>query len=386
VWACDVVEAFSVRISKARVGTIFEIYPGFTREALTFLPNPKRNNRPHMDFQLYCFETGETPVNRCRFWTRFIAPATFVLVLSAPCNAQTDLCRDHIAVVSVAQIRLNHSPVPITNLSAEDFRVSARGKPLVRTAKFHAQPAKVVLLVDVGENPKADWKSQLVIAGELVAALSPDVELDLITFSNQVGQKFSFQKDRQSFLAALSQLAHPGNRSSEKGLLAAVNEGFAALNPPHAGDAEIFLSAAPLAGDREKHERQRLEQLLSPSGVRLFGVAFAEPNFTFNGQRGFGVPVQPSHVDEHSEFYSSSELLAYDTGGMVFPFLGTSSKPPIKRPEAEFLASVISTFYLLDLDVSQPTQKTEQLQIELKNKKLAEPGLLWHSTHLFPCP
>jgi hypothetical protein len=279
--------------------------------------------------------------------------------------------------------------VPITNLSAEDFRVSARGKPQVRTAKFHAQPAKVVLLVDVGENPKADWKSQLVIAGDLAAALSPDVELDLITFSNQVEQKFSFQKDRQSFLAALSQLAHAGNRSSEKGLLAAVNEGFAALNPPHAGDAEIFLSAAPLTGDREKHERQRLEQLLSPSGVRLFGVAFAEQNFTFNGQRAFGVPIRPSLVDEHSEFYSSSEVLAYDTGGMVFPFLGTgltSSKPLTRRPEAEFLASVISTFYLLDLEVSQPTQKTEQLQIELKNKKLAGPGLLWHPTHLFPCP
>jgi hypothetical protein len=313
-----------------------------------------------------------------------------LLVLAVPCIAQTDLCRDHIAVVSVSQRGL--TPAAITNLTAQDFRVGAPGKPLVRTAEFHAQPAKVVLLLDVGENPKADWKSQLLIASDLAASLSPDVELDLITFSNQVEQKFSFQKDRQSLLVALSQLVQAGNPSSEKGLLAAVDEGFAALKPPHPGDAEIFLSAAPLIGDREKRERRKLEQLLSPSGVRLFGVPFTGPNITINGQKVFGVPIQPAQVDEHSETLTSSEVLAYDTGGMLFPFLGpflgtklTSGKPLTRRPEAEFLASVISSFYLLDLDVSRPAKQPEQLQIELKNKKLSGASLLWHPTHLFPC-
>jgi len=311
-----------------------------------------------------------------------------LLLLSPNSIAQTGTCPAHIAVASVFHRGLHQDPAPIANLTAEDFRASARSKPVVRTAEYHAQPATAVLLLDVGHNPKTDWKSALAVATDLIMALSPTIELDLITFSDRVEQKFLFQRDRQSFLSTLSQLTPVGHRSSQNGLLAAVSEGFAALNPPHPGDVEIFISAAPATESKEKHEQQRLEQLLSSSGVRLFGVGLTEQVLLLNGRPTSGIPLKPSEVDEHSEFVSSSELLAYDTGGMFLPFMVTpkSSKPPARRLEAEFMVFAISNFYVLDLDISQSIRQNEQLRIELRNGQLAGATLLWHPARLYPCP
>lgn len=329
-------------------------------------------------------------MNCRRLGARLIAPATLLFVFSGVCISQTDSCRDRAVVVSVRQTGWYKEAVPTTDLTAENFRVSAPAHPVVRTAEFHAQPGKVVLLLDVGQNPKADWKLQLMIAGDLGASLSPDIELDLITFSDRVEQKFSFQKERQSFRAALSQLARAVNRSSESGLLAAVSEGLAAPNPPHSGDVEIFLSAALVTGDKEKYERRKLEELLSLAGVRLFGVAFGRHNLNLilNGKpvSGLAAPIQ---LDEQSgTFASSSEILAYYTGGVAFRFseTPTSSRRLDERPEAKALASVISDFYVLDFGISDPGSQSGQLEIKLKDKKLPGTIHLWHPIHLFLCP
>lgn len=335
-------------------------------------------------------------MNCRRPWGRFVAPATLLLIFAAPCISQTDPCRDRVVVVSVRQNvpGSQTGPVknmdPITDLTAENFRVSAPGHPVVRTAEFHAQPGNVVLLLDVGQNPKEDWKSLLTVAGDLAASLSPDIELDLITFSDRVEQKSSFHKDRQSFLAALSQLVPAGNRSSEDGLLAAVREGLAILNPPQPGDVEFFLSAALVTGDKKKHERRKLEELLTLSGVRLFGVAFGEQNLNLilNGKPVSGIAAA-NQVDEHSgTFTSSSEILAYYTGGVAFRVFGTptSRKLLIERPEAKALAGSISNFYVLDLGISEPNSQTGKLEIKLQNNKHPGTFRLWHTIHLFPCP
>lgn len=248
------------------------------------------------------------------------------------------------------------------------------------------------MLLDVGPRTRAEFDSEITTAAAIAQELPSNTELDLVTFTNKVEQKFAFQTDRQKFLAVLKSLTAIEHTSTEHGLLEAISDGASFLVPyHHPGGVEIFLSSATAGHHKDKDEQQRLAHLLSNSAIRLFGVSLGQtlPVPIIVDERALSPTLwvrAPSNVQEHSEMFSSSEVLSYESGGVVLSAGGEkASAPPAKDPAAAALADRVSHYYLLRLGITDSADKTENLKIELKDKKLRNGIGLWHPTRLYPC-
>lgn len=318
-----------------------------------------------------------------------------VAVFTGQCFSQTGSCADHIVVVGVTHRHAQPWSVSageLAELFANDFRVNG-SKVIVRGAEYHGEVSRVVILLDVGPKTGTEFDSEVTTAAALAQELPSNTELDLVTFTNKVEQKFAFQTDRGKFLAVLKSLTAIEHTSTEHGLLGAISDGAGFLVPyHHPGDAEIFLSSAPTAGHhKDKDEQQRLAQLLSNSAIRLFGVSLGQTlpvPIIIGGKPHESVPLWsrvPSNVQGDPGLFSSSEILSYESGGLVLSASGEKlSVPPAKDPAAESLANLVSHFYLLGLGIAD-SDKTENLKIELKDKQVRNAIRLWYPTRLYPC-
>lgn len=317
-----------------------------------------------------------------------------VAVFTWQCFSQTGSCADHTVAVGVTPRLTQPGPAPapeLAELFANDFRVNG-GKLIVGRAEYHGEVSRVVILLDVGPKTRTEFDSEVTTAAALAQELPSNTELDLVTFTNKVEHKFAFQTDRGKFLAVLKSLTAIEPTSTEHGLLEAISDGAGFLVPyHHPGDAEIFLSSATGGHHKDKDEQQRLAQLLANSAIRLYGVSLGQKlsvPLLFEGKLYESVPLwarAPSSVQGDAGHFSSSEILSYGSGGLVLSASGEKpSAPPAKDPAAASLANLVSHFYLLGLGITD-SDKTENLKIELKDKKLRNAIRLWYPTRLYPC-
>lgn len=328
---------------------------------------------------------------------KLIQPAwllAMVAVFTGQGFSQTGSCADRIVVVGVTHGHAqpwSASAGELAELFANDFRVNG-GKVIVGSAEYHGEVSRVVVLLDVGPKTGTEFDSEVTTAAALAQELPSNTELDLVTFTNKVEQKFAFQTDRGKFLAVLKSLTAIEPTSTEHGLLEAISDGAGFLVPyHHPGGAEIFLSSATGGHHKDKDEQQRLAQLLSNSAIRLYGVSLGQKlsvPLLFEGKLYESVPLwarAPSSVQGDPGQFSSSEILSYESGGLVLSASGEKpSAPPAKDPAAASLANLVSHFYLLGLGITD-SDKTENLKIELKDKKLRNAIRLWYPTRLYPC-
>lgn len=176
-------------------------------------------------------------------------------------------------------------------LTKENFRVHMNGKPAtVVDAQYRAAPRRIVVLLDLSGSMLEDktthkWQIARAALEDFLAQTPAEAPIAMLTFSNQVQDRFGFSEGRAAVAKWLHDqpnqpplLKHPAKTA----LLDAIAESLRVLQPFKSGDA---IYAITDGGDNNSRTSasQLMSELLS-SGVRVFALVFAEPAVGLEGQ------------------------------------------------------------------------------------------------------
>jgi hypothetical protein len=194
----------------------------------------------------------------------------FLLSLSIPiANAQ--VCQQDYVNVNA----LDAHGVPITDLTAANFRALYRGQPAkILSASFREDPTvRTVILLSTslfmaGSGPQGSnkWKIARSAASEFISAAPPQAPVSLVTFSDGfIRQAFQSSGGRQPMVAWLNS---PATLKGLPAITKTLSEILKAMEPTHPGDAIYLIT------DDHKFDPaasfSRVAGELQSSGVRLF--------------------------------------------------------------------------------------------------------------------
>jgi len=263
-----------------------------------------------------------------------------------PAYPQNTACSTRTVVVSAAsRSREFHS---IWGLKTGNFLVVVDGKPVtVPSVKDRSQSATVIFLLDVGKSQnKAKWMASLRILESLFSEI-PEAEVSLLTFDDKVEESVSLG-NRRSRAEALAKLSPSKQKESGEGLIAAVQTSLNVPGGVQAADTLLIITASELDFDRNK--RKLLEDQLTSSGTRIFGISLDASHLPAPLPGGISVTVQS---------YSTIESVVRSSGGLwtrVVP-----GDPDGERTATKSIAGLISNSVAVELGPGRiPTGRKEQ--------------------------
>ena len=248
--------------------------------------------------------------------------------------------------------------LPVRDLPASSFRVTADGRPLpvvqVRTALDAGVGIAVVLAVDVSGSMQGDPLAKAKqVARDFVARLSPADRAMLLAFSDQVRVLQPFTANREALLQAIEGLQAGGNTALYDAVVTAAEAAAVAELPRR---AVVLLSDGADFGGLSRASREGSLAAASGRGVPFFTV---------------GLGPQPDR-DYLTQLASRSQGRA-----MYAPTL--ADLPPV----FEEVHALLRSQYLLGLDLGQGARAgSYNLQVEVQRG--AERGLGGRTVELAP--
>lgn len=187
--------------------------------------------------------------------------------------AQEDACLNRTVAVNV----FNNEDEAVKGLDAAHFRGKIQGGNVgITSVTYDGNPHRLLFLVDTSAamtRDQAKWRSELVMAEDLISWMPAQAPVALLTFANPKPEKIDFSQGREAVNTALARLeassaAGPGG-PAENGLSDAMTQALAMLGEPHPGDVICMITDA--SGIWSPAQKDDAEQKMLADGVRLFG-------------------------------------------------------------------------------------------------------------------
>lgn len=211
------------------------------------------------------------------------------VLCDAPLCAQQDACMQRSISVNVLTI----DGKMVTGLDAANFQASYRHKPVrIVSATMDTQPRRIVVIIDASGSmlgPTADWNLALNVADELLAHIPRENSIALVVFSSQIERTIELTTDRKKLIDELAVLRSARkvmqkDKNRRTALWDAIHESVTLFGSPREDDVIYVISDGE---DNSSHiRREELGRFLLSSGVRLFALELADPEFVSDGLTG----------------------------------------------------------------------------------------------------
>jgi hypothetical protein len=273
--------------------------------------------------------------------------------------AEEDPCLDRTVAVNV-QAEDQRS---VTGLTASNFRGKIHGKPVqIVSVSYDTAPRRIVILLDASGSMADKWALELNLVYRVVSSAPNQTAFALLTFSNQVEDKYDFTQNPavvEQELIKLKRKTPHGKTALLDSLLAAVN----LLRPANRGDA-IFLVSDGGESASKSSERVVKDAILQ-SASRVF--TFLMLDSILSRGRTLEEVDGPALVG----------ILAQTTGGDLFTFYTDRGGTDPKRipPAVRAMAQEISEFYSLQIKLPETLNKPRDWKLEVvdpESKKLPD--------------
>ena len=230
---------------------------------------------------------------------RSVTTMLAILLAVPAAAAQSDACLRRSVPVTVTTNRNQ----PITSLTASDFKVSLRRKPIkILSATLDDSPRRILLVLDASGSMIAsnqEWNSLLDVGVDLLNSTRDRDQAPLLVFSSHVETKVEFTSDRSSLIRALTDLRSRSHFDLKErrttALWDALQEGIPLFGTLGSGDVLYIISD----GDDRSSESRPAALETYTSRLRFFAlIPGAEYDWT-------KIPEIPSTPD----FVTASEPL-----------------------------------------------------------------------------
>jgi hypothetical protein len=333
----------------------------------------------------------------------FLKIAALIFSLGAGLqSANAQECASQNVIVNV----IDPHGLPVSNLSAKNFKASSNSQPLdVVSANFVNAPAtRTFVLLDTdasmggfGAQGVDKWKIARAAASEFLGAADPKANVSLLAFSETAGKQFSSSDGRQPMLdwlntsASLRSSSLNGKTALDRTLL----ETARAIRPIHLGDAVYVITDA--RNNPKDSIAECIADELQSSGVRLYSfvlddVAGADQN-GINGVTSTTTLPPPAGLKELTNLVRGSGGFGYTMHPMGArvgqSFSGNSYHYDDRtrqtvRVAAYEIEAAITNFYILTVGLPPHSPKLENWKLEVvddqgkerKNLSLGYPGRL----------
>lgn len=207
-----------------------------------------------------------------RFALAMVVSASLMIAPSAA--AQATSCPTRTVPVVV----LNAEGIPVTGLSASDFRGEYRGRPLrVTSATFMSAPHRIAVVLDgspsMRQNNTGKWTLAQEIAGHILS-YGPEASYSFATMGGAAPGVQAGDNTRPVFVRTLedliagSMIRTPGGPRGP--IFDLVRAGRNMLETPQPGDVVFLVTDGGEEGSKTKPAE--VQQELLAAGVRLFAV------------------------------------------------------------------------------------------------------------------
>lgn len=225
-------------------------------------------------------------------------------------------------------------------LDAKDFVVTDNGVPQeIYQASYGKLPIDVTVALDISYSVTGDALNRLRRAiAQLMADLSKDDRLKLITFNEQVSRVVDFTSDESAVDGAIQSVRAGGATS----ILDAIS--VALVSATGADRRQLVVLLTDGNDSTSATEPQQLLQVAQRSNATVTAVlpSGLVPLAGFGRVRALTTPMSQFQYDL-SQFYSK---LATDTGGLLIPLTSATSDltPTFRRALDEFRSSYVLYF------------------------------------------
>ena len=270
----------------------------------------------------------------------------------------------------------------ILGLTSEQFRATFQGQPAkVLSAKFGGGPQRILVLVDISGSMWADsqqWELVKLVADDMASAGPPQAELALATFSTRVEANVRFGQGREAVREAIRGLNPRSNGapkpSGETALNDAILEAANMFGSPQPGDA-IYAITDGLENE-SKTTTVKVRQYLEQRNIRLFASVINNSRFVPLPQGPAGPELLGNTAKETGGYYTILE-----TDRLKNSALGASANA------LRLLYSLMSSFYLLDIELPKDPDKPQELKLTVvdANGGKKKGAVALHPQNMFPC-
>jgi Mg-chelatase subunit ChlD len=310
---------------------------------------------------------------------------TLFLALPASHFAQQQDCNHRSIFANV----VDENQVPVSGLTAENFRGEFQGKPVrIVTAKWDTSPKRIVILLDFSGSMSIGQKNLqgILLVWRFLMTVPEGTQVALITFGDEVNVRSGFLGDRQALKQLAENITHVGAKAfkGRTSLWDAIAEAIRLLERPQLGDA-LFLATD--GGDNaSKQSRRAVEQLVQNAGLRFFAAML----WDIGEYRKFD--------DNERTSYSELQDIAEKGGGAVFDFrglFGSGYRYDLNSPEgqkvilqaADMIFTQIHKPYVIEIELAATVDKPRSWNLKLlSNKGSLKKAIMYYPKILLPCP
>jgi Mg-chelatase subunit ChlD len=251
---------------------------------------------------------------------------------------------------------------PVMNLNRGSFQLESKSLALrVITAAPRNRPPRAMLVVDISGSMRGLGKSEVVaaLARGIIDAAPPNAPLALVTFNEQIRDRFDFSASKEILiqkLEAISREAVP-SKGVRTALLDALTEAAEMFGVPQPADVVFLISDG---GDNRSRTRASvLRRSLLERGLRVYSFAPSE----------LMLPTEEERL-------GLEELLnlSRDTGGRPMPLENSSFSGHWNNfPKALALSAEMGRYtyvlaastYELEIDMDRPIERPVTLKLKI---------------------
>jgi hypothetical protein len=292
---------------------------------------------------------------------------------------------------------LDRHGMAVRGLTKDSFQVKVNGRRAkLLDASYSLAPRRIVVLLDMsgsmaGGVESKKWQMAREAFGDLLSGTPPDVQIALLTFSDQVHDEFGFSERRESMAAWLKEgtkKTGDGRIHGRTALFDAVLAAKNRLGTARPGDA---IYAITDGGDNCSHTTATAaRKLMLESGIRLFVFLFADASY---------LPAEDERLGRES-----LKEIARASGGFIFGVSGRASGLDFLPSSDEYdyndntrkiiklytqaLNIQVNGFYTLRFDSPVPPAKARKVSLDIVDysARLRKDVAFTYSTMLLPSP
>jgi Ca-activated chloride channel homolog len=174
-----------------------------------------------------------------------------------------------VELVNLKATVIDESGNYIEDLTAEDFQVLENGQEQKISFFSHESriPVSVGVLIDISGSLQDKLEQGLQAVNEIVATLSPNDEMAVITFNSRVNVRQKFTSNREDIQRSISGLRANGETAVYDAISAGLREMQAAKN-----QKQILLLVSDGFDSKSKTNAAQAESLLRRSNVTLYAI------------------------------------------------------------------------------------------------------------------
>jgi Ca-activated chloride channel family protein len=291
---------------------------------------------------------------------RLLAVAVLSLAMSATVlGAQAPIERRAPVTTIKVRTRLINVPLnvsdehgaPVGGLTANDFTLAEDGKPqkIVVFERETSAPLSIVLAIDASESVLRDENLERNAAKHFIKALMrPQDELDLMEFSDTVGELVPFTNDQRRIDAGLGEI----QRGQATALYDAIYLASERLGETHgvpvaAKDKGVKAATNPGPADDPEDLRRRVIVLITDGGDTVKGSRYMQALEEAQrvGAMVYSLIIVPVYADAGRDTGGEHALIqmADDTGGKYYYV----TEPKDLEPALRRVSDDLRTQYLL---------------------------------------